>query len=229
MRTKIYKCNGIQKTFSLGSQSIYALKGIDLEIDGGDFLWISGASGSGKSTLLSILGLLDSATSGQIVCDDKSVHNLSETERDVMRRQYIGFVFQNFQLLPILTVYENVELSLELCGIKDPSLIENTLTSVGLEAEMHRYPKQLSGGQQQRVAIARALVKKPRIILADEPTANLDSQTSSEILELFHSLSSKEHAIVVSSHDNLIQNYCNREIHLKDGKIEYSKSHPTKQ
>ena len=100
MRTKIYKCHGIQKTFSLGSQSIYALKGIDLEIDGGDFLWISGASGSGKSTLLSILGLLDSATSGQIVCDDKSVHNLSETERDVMRRQYIGFVFQTFSCFP---------------------------------------------------------------------------------------------------------------------------------
>ena len=121
-----------------------------------------------------------------------------------------------------------MELSLELCGIKDPSLIENTLTSVGLEAEMHRYPKQLSGGQQQG-GYCSCLGKKPRIILADEPTANLDSQTSSEILELLRSLSSKEHAIVVSSHDNLIQNYCNREIHLKDGSIEYSKSHPAKQ
>ena len=226
---KIYNCANIQKTFALGSQRVYALKGVDLEIESGDFLWISGASGSGKSTLLSILGLLDSATSGQIICDNKSVHNLTEAERDVMRRQYIGFVFQNFQLLPILTVYENVELSLELCGIKDPSLIESTLKSVGLEKEMHRYPKQLSGGQQQRVAIARALVKKPRIILADEPTANLDSKTSTEILDLFQTLSSNERAIVVSSHDHLIQNYCTKEIHLKDGIIEYSKSYPTNQ
>ena len=164
MTNQIYKCTGIQKTFSLGSQKVYALKGVDLEIDTGDFLWISGASGSGKSTLLSILGLLDSATSGQIVYDDKSVHNLSETERDVMRRQYIGFVFQNFQLLPILTVYENVELPLILNNMKKTERkkkVTRAIEWVGLIDKIASKPADMSGGECQRTAIARAIVHEP--------------------------------------------------------------------
>jgi putative ABC transport system ATP-binding protein len=222
----VYSCTNVHKTFCLGENTVSALKGIDLEVNAGEFIWISGTSGSGKSTLLSLLGLLDTPTTGEIICDNQSVNQLSEKEQDIIRRNKIGFVFQNFQLLPILTAYENVELSLELCGKKDPSLIESILQEVGLEHEMQRYPNQLSGGQQQRVAIARALVKEPLVILADEPTANLDSKTSLDILQLFHRLSSNNrHAVILSSHDELVQKFCSKEIHLQDGTIQFCKSH----
>ena len=226
----VYRCLNVSKTFEQGENTVHALQDINLEIDAGDFLWISGSSGSGKSTLLSLLGLLDIPTKGDIFFQDQNLSTFTERERDHFRKHHIGFVFQNFHLFPILTSYENVELALDLCGKKQPELIREILAQVGLEKEQHRYPSQLSGGQQQRVAIARAIIKKPMVILADEPTANLDSKNSMEILKLLKNIAiEKGHTVIVSSHEMMLQEFCNKEIHILDGQIQYCKAYPSNQ
>ncbi len=213
----------LEKTYHSGDTSVHALRGVDLAIDPGEFLAIAGPSGSGKTTLLNILGCLDSPDDGSVTINETRVDSMSRKEQSDYRRGNLGFVFQNFNLIPVLTAYENVALALNLL-LTDPGEVrERTneiLAEVGLAGMEDRRPTRLSGGQQQRVAIARALVKEPAIVLADEPTANLDSETGEAILDLMVKLN-QEHAttFVFSTHDPMVMRYSRRLIYLKDGKI----------
>lgn len=214
----------VRKNFQMGKVTVEALKGVTLGIDQGEFLAIGGASGSGKSTLLNLIGCLDTVTSGEIEVNGKSLLKLKEKEKDKFRVKTIGFVFQTFNLIPVLNVYENVELPLLIC--KDVSLeerrkrVEHFIEVVGLYSYMKHKPAELSGGQRQRVAVARALVTHPMIVLADEPTANLDSKTGIEIIELMHDISRKENTtFIFSTHDNKIMERADRVVYVKDGVI----------
>lgn len=214
----------VRKNFQMGKVTVEALKGVTLGIDQGEFLAIGGASGSGKSTLLNLIGCLDTVTSGEIEVNGKSLLKLKEKEKDKFRVKTIGFVFQTFNLIPVLNVYENVELPLLIC--KDVSLeerrkrVEHFIEAVGLYSYMKHKPAELSGGQRQRVAVARALVTHPMIVLADEPTANLDSKTGIEIIELMHDISRKENTtFIFSTHDNKIMERADRVVYVKDGVI----------
>lgn len=214
--TKIYKTNGIP---------FPALGGITFAVESGEFLSIAGPSGSGKTTALNIIGCLDKVTDGSVFLEDIDISSLKSAELADIRRHKIGFIFQTFNLVPILTAFENVEFPLILKGNmgKDERrvLVEEILMDVGLGEFMHRLPSQLSGGQQQRVAVARALVKKPSLILADEPTANLDSKTGKEVLELMLDLNERTGAtFIFSTHDRMVMDYAKRLIRLKDGHIE---------
>lgn len=214
--TKIYKTNGVD---------FPALGGISFSVEKGEFLSLAGPSGSGKTTALNIIGCLDKPTSGQYYLDDQDVSGKNSGELANIRRFNIGFIFQTFNLIPILTAYENVEFPLVLKGDMSPDRrkekVEAILTDVGLAGFFHRKPSQMSGGQQQRVAIARALVKEPHLILADEPTANLDSKTGKEVLELMLHLNKKTNAtFIFSTHDRMVMDYARRLIKLKDGHIE---------
>lgn len=214
----------VRKNFQMGKVTVEALKGVTLGIDQGEFLAIGGASGSGKSTLLNLIGCLDTVTSGEIEVNGKSLLKLKEKEKDKFRVKTIGFVFQTFNLIPVLNVYENVELPLLIC--KDVSLeerrkrVEHFIEAVGLYSYMKHKPAELSGGQRQRVAVARALVTHPMIVLADEPTANLDSKTGIEIIELMHDISRKGNTtFIFSTHDNKIMERADRVVYVKDGVI----------
>ncbi len=211
------------KQFIVGKQTIPVLKHISLEIAQGEMVSIMGASGSGKSTLMNILGLLDKPTSGKYELFDKDVVKLSDNERAAIRNHSIGFVFQQFHLLPKLSVFENVALPLYYAGIarrEFAAKVGEVLERVGMSDYLHHKPSMLSGGQQQRVAIARALVLKPAFILADEPTGALDSKTSSAVMALLHQLHRDLKAtIVIITHDKEIARQCQREIQLKDGEI----------
>lgn len=214
----------VRKNFQMGKVTVEALKGVTLGIDQGEFLAIGGASGSGKSTLLNLIGCLDTVTSGEIEVNGKSLLKLKEKEKDKFRVKTIGFVFQTFNLIPVLNVYENVELPLLIC--KDVSLeerrkrVEHFIEAVGLYSYMKHKPAELSGGQRQRVAVARALVTHPMIVLADEPTANLDSKTGIEIIELMHDISRKENTtFIFSTHDNKIMERADRVVYVNDGVI----------
>ncbi len=214
------RAHDIVKTYRLGEVKVQALTGIDLEVDEGEMIAILGSSGSGKSTLLHILGCLGLPDSGTYILGDEDVSGLSSNRLAEIRNRSIGFVFQSFNLLPRLNALENVELPLLYAGVsqaRDPAL--EALQMVGLSGRTSHKPAQLSGGEQQRVAIARAMVTNPAIILADEPTGNLDSGTSKEIMDIFIQLHAQGRTIIVVTHEAAVADLCSRQVHIQDGKI----------
>lgn len=198
-----------------------ALDGVSLSVESGEFVAIVGTSGSGKSTLLNMIGGLDVPTSGKVIVDGKDLSKLKDEQLTIFRRRKIGFVFQNYNLVPVLNVYENIVLPVELDGDKpDKSFLRAVVQMLALEDKLQNMPNNLSGGQQQRVAIARALVSKPAIVLADEPTGNLDSRTSNDVLSLLKVTSQKFHqTLVMITHNNEIAQLADRIIRIEDGKI----------
>lgn len=218
------KLENITKIYKSGKIEVVALKNVNLEIGDNAFLSIAGPSGSGKTTLMNILGCIDDPTEGKVIINGQEVEKLSSKEVSNFRNQNLGFIFQTFNLIPVLTAYENVEFALILKGVKEHKTRKKKVTEildrVGLKDFMGQKPPELSGGQQQRVAIARALVKDPKLVLADEPTANLDSKTAQDILSIMRELNKKEDvSFVFSTHDRLVMEYADRLIRLKDGKI----------
>ena len=218
---ELIRVRDIHKTYTMGDVEVPALCGINLDIERGEFVAVMGPSGSGKSTFMNIVGCLDRPTRGVYFLDGQGVGSLSADEWAHIRNRKIGFVFQNFNLLPRTSALENVELPMMYNGVHGRERHERALEAlslVGLEERMHHTASQLSGGQQQRVAIARALVNRPALILADEPTGNLDSKTSAEIMELFQNLNSTEGlTIVLVTHERDIAAYAKRQIHFRDG------------
>jgi putative ABC transport system ATP-binding protein len=214
-------CKDVKKVFKQGEIEVHALTDIDLEIERGDFVCMSGPSGSGKSTLLNVIGGLDSPTSGEITVDGDRVDKMEKAELAHMRLHKIGFVFQAYNLIPVLTAQENVEMVMQMQGVHKHERKEKSyaiLKEVGLEGMERRKPPELSGGQQQRVAVARAIVAKPSIVLADEPTANLDSVTANNLLDLMLKMN-EEHGttFVISTHDPMIMKRAKRLVKLHDG------------
>jgi putative ABC transport system ATP-binding protein len=213
----------LTKIYQMGDIPVNALMEVNLKVEKGEFLAVMGPSGSGKSTLLNLLGCLDSATSGEYLLDEKEVSHLNKKEYADIRNQKIGFVFQGFNLLPRTSAFENVELPLiydRQNRIKDSKgAIIEALRRVGLEDRMNHLPQQLSGGEQQRVAIARAIVNKPAIILADEPTGNLDTQTSIDIMSVLRELNGQGITIILVTHEHNLADYARRVVKLKDGRI----------
>src|SRR3954453_15543705 len=213
---------GVTRVYHLGPQEIPALGGDDLKIDHGEYVAVMGPSGSGKSTLMNMIGCLDRPTAGQYILDGLPVEAMSEDELAEVRNRKIGFVFQTFNLLARTTALQNVELPLVYARISRAErreMAEDALKAVGLGDRMDHQPNELSGGQRQRVAIARALVNRPSILLADEPTGNLDSQTGREILDLFRELSSRGNSIIMVTHEDDVAKEAQRVIHIRDGKI----------
>lgn len=210
------------KTYMMGENEVHALDHINLDINEHEFVSIIGPSGSGKSTLMNMLGCLDVPTSGEYVLDDKSIRKMSDDDLAAIRNNKIGFVFQGFNLLPKLTAIENVELPLIYQGVPAKERHERAkkaLESVGLEKRIYHKPTELSGGQQQRVAIARALITNPPLILADEPTGNLDTSSGKEIMEIFHRLNEEGNTIVLITHDNGVAKQAKRVIRIQDGRL----------
>ncbi|MDC7233980.1 MAG: ABC transporter ATP-binding protein [Spirochaetales bacterium] len=214
---------GVKKTYKAGDTEVKALRGVDLVIDKGEFISIAGPSGSGKTTLLNLIGCIDAVDEGEILIDGEEVTSLKKEDKTTFRRNKLGFIFQSYNLIPVLTAFENVAFSLQLLGLKDKEIKDRTmeiLREVGLEGMEHRRPAKLSGGQQQRVAVARALVKNPLIVLADEPTANLDSHTGEEILKLMKEMNEKHGTtFVFSTHDKMVMDYANRLVYIHDGEF----------
>lgn len=217
----ILKARQIKKYYGKNENLTKALDGVDLNINQGEFVAIIGASGSGKSTLLNMIGGLDNPTSGEVQIGGKEIGNMNADELTVFRRRNIGFIFQNYNLIPVLNVLENITLPIELDGKSpDESFITEIIDILGLKEKIYKMPSQLSGGQQQRVAIARALASKPSIILADEPSGNLDSVTSEEVLGLMKKMSEQFHqTIVMITHDPNIASKADRTIKISDGKV----------
>ncbi|NLY91896.1 MAG: ABC transporter ATP-binding protein [Firmicutes bacterium] len=220
----IVELERVTKDYALGQTKVHALRGIDLQIEEGEFISVAGASGSGKSTLLNLIGGLDSPTSGVIRINGAPINHLRESQLNRLRLQTIGFIFQSFNLIPVLNVYENVELPLLIMKEVSPQerkeRVNHFIAAVGLSGQVKQKPYELSGGQRQRVAVARALVTKPRIVLADEPTANLDSKTGLEIIDLMHRINrSEETTFIFSTHDAKIMQRADRVIYLEDGLI----------
>ena len=214
----------VHKTYRTGEMEVFAVRGVSLEIKGGEFVALMGASGSGKSTLMNILGCLDRPTSGHYLLDDADVSGLDRDRLADIRNRKIGFVFQNFNLLPRTSARENVELPLvysaqHLTNAQLREKADRVLASVGLGGREDHHPSQLSGGQQQRVAIARALINDPEVLLADEPTGNLDSRTSVEIMEIFQQLNERGITIVMVTHEQDIAGYAKRNVMMRDGVI----------
>lgn len=226
----IIETKNIQKTYRMGVEEVKALKSISITINRGEYVAFMGPSGSGKSTLMNIIGCLDTPTSGTYTLNNKNVSDMTENELAEVRNKEIGFVFQTFNLLPRATCLENVALPLIYAGYGKTERSEKAflaLKSVGLEDRVHHKPNELSGGQRQRVAIARALVNDPSIILADEPTGNLDSKTSYDIMDLFHELHQKGNTIIMVTHEDDIAHYAHRVIRLRDGLVESDKVNPS--
>lgn len=222
----LVQLQNINKIFEIGEQPFQALKDINLTIDKGELVAIIGPSGSGKSTLMNIIGLLDKPTSGKYLLDGEDVSRLKENTLARLRNQKIGFVFQTFNLLSRTSALQNVALPLVYSGVSQPARLQRaneTLTAVGLADKVNNRPSQLSGGQQQRVAIARSLVTSPEVILADEPTGNLDTKTGDEIIKLFQDLHSKGKTIVIITHSPDIARHAKRIIRVQDGQIEERK------
>mgnify|MGYP001036725146 FL=1 len=218
---KILETHDLKKYYGEGDMQVKALDGVNLSVEEGEFAAVVGTSGSGKSTLLHMLGGLDYATSGTVTVAGKKIFELNERDLTIFRRRQIGFIFQSYNLVPILSVYENIVLPLELDGRSaDKDFVEKIVRTLGLESKLDNLPGQLSGGQQQRVAIARALVTKPAIILADEPTGNLDSKTTQEVLGLLKLTGDQFHqTIVMITHNEALAQLCDRVIHIEDGRI----------
>ena len=220
--TKLIELKGINKTYKNGDQELRVLKDIDLEVEKGEFVAIMGPSGSGKSTLMNVIGLLDRPTSGDYFLDGQEVGNLSEKKLARVRNEQIGFVFQQFFLLPKLNAFQNVELPLIYAGVhpaKRKEIAEQYLEKVELGSRMHHLPSELSGGQKQRVAIARALVNQPAIVLADEPTGALDTKTGEQIMDLLTKLNREGKTIIMVTHEPEIAAFANRRIVIRDGVI----------
>ena len=217
----ILETKNLKKIYGSGETAVHALDGVNLSIENGEFISIIGTSGSGKSTLLHMLGGLDRPTSGDVIVDGKNIFSLKDEELTIFRRRKIGFVFQNYNLVPTLNVYENIVLPIGLDGnTPDKKYIDRIINILGLESKLKNMPNNLSGGQQQRVAIARALASKPAIILADEPTGNLDSKTSQDVLSLLKVTSEKfKQTIVMITHNEEIAQLADRIIHIEDGQI----------
>ena len=217
----ILKTKNLKKFYGSGDTTVRALDGVDLSISDGEFAAIVGTSGSGKSTLLHMLGGLDRPTSGEVWVDGNEIFRLKDDALTIFRRRKIGFVFQSYNLVPVLNVYENIVLPIELDGSRvDRSYVNSIISTLGLETKLNSLPSQLSGGQQQRVAIARALATKPAIILADEPTGNLDSRTSLDVLGLLKVTSEKfGQTIVMITHNEDIAQMAQRIIRIEDGRI----------
>lgn len=218
---EILRSENLKKYYDENTVPVKALDGVDITINQGEFVAIVGTSGSGKSTLLNMLGGLDRPTSGSVTVDGKKIFELTDEELTIFRRRKIGFVFQAFNLVPVLTVYENIVLPIQLDGNSvDEEFVDQVIASLGLKEKVENLPNQLSGGQQQRVAIARALATKPSIILADEPTGNLDSKTSQDVLGLLKMTSVKfKQTIVMITHNEEIAQMADRIIRIEDGKV----------
>lgn len=217
----IAQMKGVKKNFGKGETLVKALDGVDFEIEKGEFVAILGASGSGKSTFLNLLGGLDKATEGTIIVDDNNLKDLTSDQITEFRRKHIGFVFQDYNLIPVLSVYENIVLPIRLDGrTEDTKYVEEIMELLGINNKKDCLPNQLSGGQQQRVAIARAMASKPAIILADEPTGNLDSESTTQVMELLKKSAEKyQQTIIFITHNDMLTSYCDRVLWMKDGKL----------
>lgn len=217
----ILQANDLTKIYGSGENAVHALDGVNFTVEKGEFVAVVGTSGSGKSTLLHMLGGLDRPTSGSVTVDGKEIFSLKDEALTIFRRRKIGFVFQNYNLVPVLNVYENIVLPVQLDGeAPDTPYIDSIIETLGLGSKLQNLPNNLSGGQQQRVAIARALASKPAIILADEPTGNLDSKTSQDVLGLLKVTSQKyAQTIVMITHNEEIAQLADRIIRIEDGKI----------
>ncbi len=216
----LIEIKGLKKTYQSGDTKVDAIKEMNFHIDDEEFITIMGQSGSGKSTLLSIMGALNHPTEGKVLVDSLDLYSLSTEQRADFRSEYIGFIFQSFQLISYLTVLENIKLPMAVTGqkkrIKNQMALE-VIERVGLGAKAHRLPDQLSGGEQERVAVARAIVNKPPVILADEPTGNLDSKTANDIMMLLQSLNKDGHTIIVVTHNQDMAAYATRTVKVQDG------------
>ena len=217
----ILQTEGLKKYYGTGNTLVKALDGVDLAVEQGEFVAIVGTSGSGKSTLLHMLGGLDRPTSGKVTVDGRDIFALKDEELTIFRRRKIGFVFQSYNLVPVLSVWENIVLPIQLDGkAVDETFVQDVLATLGLEKKLQSLPNQLSGGQQQRVAIARALATKPAILLADEPTGNLDSKTSQDVLSLMKVTSQKfGQTMVMITHNEEIAQLADRIVRIEDGRI----------
>ncbi|PKL12015.1 MAG: lipoprotein-releasing system ATP-binding protein LolD [Spirochaetae bacterium HGW-Spirochaetae-8] len=217
------KVEQVVRDYQAGETVVKALKGVSLEIGDGEFVSIAGPSGSGKTTLLNLIGCIDALDSGEILIDGVKVTSMDKKEKTTYRRNNLGFIFQTYNLIPVLSAYENVSFVLSILNLPEEEIKQRTmaiLREVGLQGMEDRRPSRLSGGQQQRIAIARALVKNPRIVLADEPTANLDSKTGQEILKLMKAMNEKYHTtFIFSTHDQMVMDFADRLILLHDGNI----------
>ncbi|OHC67677.1 MAG: ABC transporter [Rhodocyclales bacterium RIFCSPLOWO2_02_FULL_63_24] len=215
---------GLRKSYQVGETSVEALKGVSLDVGSGEMVALTGPSGSGKSTLLNLCGLIDTPDAGEREVGGVSIDGLDEIGLTRLRREKVGFIFQGFNLVPVMTVFDNVEYPLLLLGVAAAERRQRVMTAlqrVGLEDFARRLPDALSGGQRQRVAIARALVKSPALVIADEPTANLDSTTARQIVDLLHELAHERNAsVVVATHDERMSSHCDRVLHLIDGELQ---------
>ena len=228
-KKQVITLTDIVKNYKVGTQVVRALRSVSIQIDEGEYVAIMGASGSGKSTMMNVIGCLDTPTSGQYILNGHDVSDLTDDELAEIRNREIGFIFQTFNLLPRSTALDNVMLPLVYSGIKKQERIERgtkILTDVGLADRIEHKPNELSGGQRQRVAVARALVNKPAILLADEPTGNLDSKISEEIMHLFAEIHQKGNTLIVVTHEEDIALHAHRVIRLKDGQVESDEINP---
>jgi len=220
----VVELRGVHKTYRLGQHVIPALQGVDLVVQRGELLALTGPSGSGKSTILNLAGLIDTPDRGEIVLDGEVVNGLADTPRTLLRRELLGFVFQSFNLVPVMTVAENVDYPLFIAGVPAAERRERVraqLVAVGLQEHAQHRPDALSGGQRQRVAIARALIKRPRLVIADEPTASLDSHTADQVLALMRERCHAEGAaFVIATHDSRLTQRCDRVLALLDGRLQ---------
>jgi len=224
MSDAILQCKGLSKTYVQGEIKVQALKKVDLTLKKGAFVALIGPSGSGKSTLLNICGLIDKPTSGEVWFLDEALHKCSENRLTQLRREKMGFIFQGFNLVPVMSIYENVEYPLTLTDMsasERKTIVEAMLQRVGIAQYAHHLPDQISGGQKQRVAIARALVKRPALVIADEPTANLDTDTATAVIDLMHGMCQEFNTtFIIATHDDRMSSRCDRQIILHDGEIE---------